>query len=243
MPSAEKVIVFDIWGDYAHFRRGYTTTSPLTYPFPTRTVLSGTLAAILGLPRDSYYDLFRKENSAFALQILNPIKKIRFTQNLIDTKTGFYLWDNRGQRTQIPFEYLKDPKFRIYTWVKKKFDELVVLLEKHKSFYTPYLGISECIANFDYVGIFDAESKGADDDIVEIYSTIKKDNDIAIMPEPGKKYGRIKIPGFMGNNRVVQEFLEIIYEEDGKTIKISKGRYYKVKGLKENGKEVNVVFF
>ena len=50
------LIVFDIWGDYAYFRRGYTTTSTLTYPFPSRTTIAGFIAGILGYPRNSYYD-------------------------------------------------------------------------------------------------------------------------------------------------------------------------------------------
>jgi CRISPR-associated protein Cas5h len=59
MADVDKVLVFDIWSDYAHFRRGYTTTSPLTYPFPTRTALTGIVAAILGLEIDQGY---RKPN-------------------------------------------------------------------------------------------------------------------------------------------------------------------------------------
>lgn len=131
MLEIDKVLIFDLWGDYAHFRRGYTTTSPLTYPFPSRTTLAGILAAILGFQRDSYYEYFGKHNSAFALQILKPIKKIRINLNLIDTKTGFYLWDNKGQRTQIPFEFLKDAKYRVHVWIKDKeiFNDLKISLE------------------------------------------------------------------------------------------------------------------
>ena len=42
----DRVLVFDIWGDFAHFRRFETTTSPLTYPFPTGSAIAGYLAAI-----------------------------------------------------------------------------------------------------------------------------------------------------------------------------------------------------
>jgi len=163
MLEIDRVLVFDVWSDYAHFRRGYTTTSPLTYPFPSRTTLAGLVSAILGLPRDSYYELFGKDNSAFALQILNPIRKIKITQNLIDTKTGFYLWDNKGQRTQIPFEFVKKPRYRLYVWLEdpNKFDDLIKLIKKHKSVYTPYLGISECIANFEIFkkGVFEVHTQ------------------------------------------------------------------------------------
>ena len=242
MAEIDRVLVFDVWGDYAHFRRGYTTTSPLTYPFPSRTTLAGLISAILGLPRDSYYKLFGKDNSAFALQILNPIRKIKITQNLIDTKTGFYLWDNKGQRTQIPFEFIKKPKYRVYAWLSdQKFDDLIKLIKGHNSVYTPYLGISECIANFEIFGegVFEVEKKRVDGgEGVEIYSIIEKGKAKVRGGERGKKYGIVKVPGFMNQDRSVSKYMEFYYEEDGKPLKITEGEYYTLKG-----EDVNVVFF
>lgn len=237
MPN--KVALFEIWGDYAFFRRGYTTTSPLTYPFPTRTVLSGIIAAILGIERDCYYEIFEETNSAFALQIINSVKKIRIKQNLIDTKTGFYLWDNDGQRTQIPFEYIKEPRYRIYASLEgRQFDSLNDLLNEHKSIYTPYLGISECVANFEYAGTFEVSEQKADGNIIEISSVIPWSDSIEIKPEEGKKYGKVTMPRFMNENRVVRKYLSYIYESEGKTIKITRGRFWQVKGA-----DVNVIFF
>jgi len=242
MLEIDRVLVFDVWSDYAHFRRGYTTTSPLTYPFPSRTTLAGLVSAILGLPRDSYYELFGKDNSAFALQILNPIRKIKITQNLIDTKTGFYLWDNKGQRTQIPFEFVKKPRYRLYVWLEdpNKFDDLIKLIKKHKSVYTPYLGISECIANFEIFkkGVFEVKKKRVNGGEVEIHSIIRKEVLKKIKLEEGKKYGVVKVPGFMNEDRSVSEYIVFYYEEDGKPLKITEGEYYTLKG--EN---INVIFF
>ncbi len=237
MPN--KVALFEIWGNYAFFRRGYTTTSPLTYPFPTRTVLSGIIAAMLGIERDRYYEIFEETNSAFALQIINSVKKIRIKQNLIDTKTGFYLWDNDGQRTQIPFEYIKEPRYRIYASLEgRQFDSLNDLLNEHKSIYTPYLGISECVANFEYAGTFEVSEQKADGNIIEISSVIPWSDSIEIKPEEGKKYGKVTMPRFMNENRVVRKYLSYIYESEGKTIKITRGRFWQVKGA-----DVNVIFF
>ena len=242
MAEIDRVLVFDVWGDYAHFRRGYTTTSPLTYPFPGRTTLAGLISAILGLPRDSYYKLFGKDNSAFALQILNPIRKIKITQNLIDTKTGFYLWDNKGQRTQIPFEFIKKPKYRLYVWLEEeKFEDLINLIRGHNSVYTPYLGISECIANFEIFGegVFEVEKKRVDGgEGVEIYSIIKKGEAKVRGGERGKKYGIVKVPGFMNQDRSVSKYMEFYYEEDGKPLTITEGEYYTLKGG-----DVSVIFF
>jgi len=241
----EEVLVFDVWSDYAHFRRGYTTTSPLTYPFPSRTTLAGLLAAILGLPRDGYYELFGKDNSAFALQILEPIKKIKITLNLIDTRHGLTHWEiqkkNQMPRTQIPFEFIKNPRYRLYVWLKdlEKFEELKNLVKEHKSVYTPYLGISECLANFEIVkdGIFEVErSSVSGTSEVEIHSIIKKGSVKVKGGERGKKYGVVKVPGFMNEDRAVMEYLEFYYEEDGKPLKITEGVYYRLE-------DVNIIFF
>ncbi len=234
--------VFDIWSDYGHFRRGITTTSPLTYPIPTRTAIAGMVSAILGLKRDSYYDLFQEENSAIAVQILNSIKKITFNQNLIDTKTGFFLWDNEGQRTQIPYEFLKNPKYRIFVWLEddKLMDQLCKMITARKTVYTLYMGISEHIANFKpYKGGCLIAEKKVVSDKVQIHSVIPKGTSQVIIDVNDREsiYGSVKIPGFINSKRVVKKYIEIYYEEHGKPLTITQGTYYCVGG------EINIIPF
>lgn len=225
------VVVFDVWGDYAYFRRGYTTTSTISYPFPSRTTIAGFLAGILGYPRDSYYDLFNEENSSVGLKIINPIKKTRLNLNYINTKLSMHLFEinSSGKRTQVPAEFLKDVKYRFYISVDD--DEIMTKLyefiKEHKSVYTPYLGITECICNFELVGegIFSVEELNGEN--VEIDSVVlKKDTNILI--EPNKKYGVVKSPGFMNNDRSVRSFIEYYYEDNGKPIKVDSCNYYTI---------------
>jgi len=234
----EKAIVFDIWANHAYFRKGFTATSTLSYPFPSRTTIAGLVAGILGLERDSYYDLFSKDSSKISLRILNPIKKFRINLNYINTKEGFLLSDiKKGKRTQVQAEFLKDVKYRIYLSLKDAeiMNQLFDLISNHKSVYTPALGISECLANFSLVGddFFNiAELEGIDS--AEINSVVPENSEIII--ESGKKYGIIKSPGFMNNERVVTDYLEYYYEENGKTIKIANSNYSKIG-------DDNVIFF
>lgn len=234
----DKVAVFDIWGDYGYFRRGYTTTSTISYPFPSRTTLAGIVSGILGYDRDSYYDIFGPKNSAFALQILNPIKKLRMNLNLIDTKTGFILSDNKGQRTQLPAEFLKDVKYRIYLWLDDDsiMDNLLMFLSDHKSIYTPYLGISECLAN---IGLFKKDFIEPKEITVTenlIVNSIVPAEKAKIRIEPGKKYGAVKSPAFINSERIVEGFQEFYYEENGKDITIVDGQCHSFGDL-------NVIFF
>lgn len=225
------VVVFDVWGDYAYFRRGYTTTSTISYPFPSRTTIAGFISGILGYPRDSYYELFNKENSAIGLKILNPIKKTKLNLNYINTKENMHLFEIKsdGKRTQVPAEFLKDVKYRIYISLKDKelMNELYQLIKDHKSIYTPYLGITECLCNFKLVGneIYSVEKLSGEN--IQIDSVVLK-KDVNIIIEPGKKYGVVKSPGFMNIDRSVESFLEYYYEDNGKSIQVESCNYYKI---------------
>ena len=230
----KKLLTFDIWGDYAYFRRGYTSTSTITFPFPSRTTISGLIAGILGLEKDSYHDIFNEENSKLGLRILNPIKKFNINLNYINTKEGFLLSDIKSNpRVQVQAEFLKDVKYRIYVSLENNdlMEELYSNLSEHKSIFTPYLGISECIADFSlaYEDIFKLQK--LNDDNVDINSIILKNNADLII-ESGKKYGIIKSPGFMNSERIVSKFLEFYYEENGNTIKLKNSDYYQIEGEK-----------
>lgn len=224
----EKVLVFDVWGDYAHFRKIETTTSPLTYSIPTGTSLLGLVSAMVGLERDSYYEIFSSKNTRYAIRIINPIKKVRINLSLIDTKKGLYLWDiKKNPRTLIPFEFLKNSRYRIYFWTEHSgiYKKLKLFLERHQSFYTPYLGISELIANFEYVREFDdIEMRKGN---AELHTVLRKDKANFIVEE-GKRYGLERIPLFMDNNRVVREYADIIFELNGKSLRISETEFYKI---------------
>jgi CRISPR-associated protein Cas5h len=232
----EKVLVFDIWGDFAHFRRIETTTSPLTYPFPTGTNISGLVAAIVGLERDSYYERFSHDNFSFGIRILSPIKKARINLTFINTSYGYYLWDimRKGfvPRTLIPLELVRDPKYRIFLRLEAPLidihEKLRKYLERHETVYTPYLGITELISNFEFVGEFGSKLSKVEAE-EDIHSILKIDN-TGVIPEEGKRYGRETIPLYMDESRRVLEYGEVIYEFNGRSIKINKGSYHDVNG-------------
>ncbi|PAV07477.1 type I-B CRISPR-associated protein Cas5b [Methanosphaera cuniculi] len=225
------IVAFDIWGDYAYFRRGYTTTSTISYPFPSRTTITGIISAILGFPRDSYYELFQSENSKIGLKIINPIKNTRINLNYINTKLSMNLSDieGNGKRTQVLAEFIKDPKYRIYVSLKNEeiMNKLYTLLNEHKSIYTPCLGISECIADFKIVDNKIYNVKLQNEENVNIDSIVPQ-NSGKIQIEKGKRYGVIKSPGFFNNDRSVSQFLEFYYESKGNPIKLESCEYYKI---------------
>ncbi len=236
----DKVLVFDIWSDFAHFRRFETTTSPLTYPFPTGTAIAGLLAAICGLPRDSYYSIFSRDNVEFSVRILNPIKKIVIPISIVKTdESRLYSYGNLkiqyfnlDVKAPTPYEFVKEPKYRIYirfknSALKKLYEKLKRIIENHYAVYTPYLGITEMIANFEFIGNFQAVPIQIKDEIKDLHSIGRIDK-IKLILEEGKRYGRETIPLYMDSDRKVLEYCNVVYEFNGKPIKIRSGTIWKV---------------
>jgi len=240
-----EVLVFEIFGDYGCFRIPYTTTSVVSYPFPPRTVIAGLLGAILGLEKESYDDVFNEEGSKLSLLILNKIKKVKMGLNLLNTKYGItptkISKGGKTLRAQIPFEFLKDPKYRIYVWLKDNslFKKLEELLRAHTPVYTPYLGIASAICDFRFVGKFKAENKKNEN--VEVHTIIPKKYIGSVIIENGKKYQIIKrLPHYIANSREVTKFEDFLYEVDGKTIKLKIADYFEVD---VNGERQNIIFY
>src|SRR5690625_3575514 len=137
-------LVFDIWGDYAHFKKIYVTTSALTYSLPFKTTIYGLVGAIIGLDNE--------ENCQLAIQVINPVKIQRININL-SPKPG-PIKDNRKPTTM---EYLVKPRFRIFFSHKDEeiYNSLKENLEEKRTVYTPVLGLAHCIANFEFLGEYE----------------------------------------------------------------------------------------
>lgn len=244
-----KVLVFDIWGDYAHFRKFYTTTSPLTFSFPPPPTIAGILGAVYGTDKktNEYLDKFGYENCNIAVRIMAPIKKVRMGLNLVNTKDNYWQpvlkitpKSKHEPRTQIRTEFLKNPKFRIYVFHQenKIFEDLIEKIKNHRTTYTVSLGLSELIANFSFVGLFSYTQISNDNSIglhsvIPIHILLEKGLEI----EEGKKYFKERIPFVMKQDRVVEKYEDVIFEPDGKTIKAKVKNYFRL----ENGE--NIVFF
>lgn len=232
-----RVLVFDLYGDFAHFRKYYTTTSPLTFSFPPPPTIAGIMGAIYGASRDKYLSIFDSDNCRIAIRILNPIRKTRMGLNLINTKDNktFQLIRSKYHepRTQIRTEFVINPAYRIYVYHQNNdvFEKLLNLLKSHRAHYTISLGLSELLANFRFIGTYEAEEINYCKS--EITTVVSVDNlsERGIEIEPGKKFFKEKIPLRMSQDRVVEKYVDVVYEAEGnnivgyfkKTHKISNG--------------------
>lgn len=236
-----KVLIFDIWGDFALFKKFYTTSSQLTFSFPSPPTVKGILGAIIGCDKTNYLNVFSNEKCSIAVQILKPVKKIRLGLNQINTKENFWRPTKKGTheaRTQIPTEFLKDPAYRVYVLHKDEniFRVLAENIRKHKTFFTISLGLSELIADFRYVGILEvSERRNEETEISSVIPTSSIINSLTF--KEGDKYFKERIPVDMSPDRVVERYEDVVYESQGHRILLKVQCYWKC----EDGN--SIIFF
>lgn len=239
-------LAFDIYSDWAHFKKFYTTASPLTFHIPPITSLKGIIGAMLGLSNDPesknfYLDILN--GFLFGIQIINPIKTYRMGYNWIETKRAKYMqiMPPEKSRYQTVIETIRNPHYRIYVGVENEnfiFNKLRYMLQQHKCIYTPYMGISEHILDFKYIGLYNAKEETNTNryyipisTVVDIENILDTSEFLKI--EIGKIYQKDRIPVEMNHNRTVTKYSTVLYEINGNNIFIKLGRYWQLEnGLK-----------
>jgi len=244
--NSKELLIFDIRGEYGHFRKYNTTTSPLSYSIPTRTAIVGILGAILGMEReirDGVYpegaepvqEFFSKERSDMAVQIIRPVKKENIGFNLINTKTSFYDLTRAG-RTQIEFELVKDVHYRIYLAMadEQKFEELSEPIRNKRHHFTPYLGLAQFTAQVDFVQRATAREISSNGEFTEIITAV---NMSKLQGEPPVEFQREyfysanNMPIAMNRDREVLEYSEVLIEKNGNPLRVRVSDYFSVDGV------------
>ena len=220
------LVIFDIMGSYAMFRKFYTNSSSLSYPFPPRSSVAGLIAGLMGYERDSYSDEFSIEKCKIAVSVRTPVRSVMQTVNYVMTKAPKE-FDGSAGGTQIPIEWIYPTvgktklHYRIYVthentdWVNR----LSKILEKEEWIYPPYLGLTECIAEVKHVATvanwYFEEPEGAVDIATVIPTT-------ALRGAPALKTGaqiiKERTPLSLSGNRKLEAICDVLYERTGKGI-------------------------
>lgn len=242
--ESHKLLVFNISGEYGHFRKFNTTSSPLTYSIPTRTALAGILGAILGIERETATNVFAEgvtpvneifgpENADFAIQILKPVKKSNIGFNLLDTGKSPSSFFNIQNRTQIEFELLKNPSFRIFFRHSDTaiFRELSERIKSRNHHFTPYLGLSQFTAFIEFIREGNAISMATSDEYTKIHtavnlSKLQRDNPIKFESQH-HFYSTDTLPMVMRRDRVITEYAEILIEKTCQSILVNTPNYWR----------------
>lgn len=226
-----KVLVFDVFGKYALFRRSYTTTSSTSYDFPPRTAICGLMGAVLGIKNDtsdSSKHLRCFDSAHISIRLLKPIRKMNLAVNYVETKSG-----KGAPRTQIILELIKEPAYRIYISEFELFHQLKKYLEDGVCIFTPYLGQAQMLASLNFVGVYEAEEISPP---VEVHSVIKQIHGMKLEPHNGMVIVKERMTMNMDNERRPIAFATYWIEKNAKALKIIQypERIYRIKGLAEN---------
>jgi len=242
MEDVTRLLVFDLKGPVGHFRKFYTNSSSLTYTFPPRTALSGTIAGILGRDRDSYYEEFSTKNCKIAISIRRPIKKIMQTVNYIRTKDSDGFSSFKGvinhfiQRKILtyptPLELVipqntKDELiYRVYFFHldESNMEMLYQKLHENRYVYPPYLGLSEFLAEVHFIAYINGNmiEMISSNKSVDIKTACCVDLIQELEYENGNtdfQYIEEKMPIEFGSGREIRKIGRIIHERSGLPIK------------------------
>lgn len=246
-----RIILFDLLGKMAHFRKFYTNSSSLSYYFPPRTAITGLIAGLLGYERDTYYEIFSPEDTKIAVSINSPLRKTLQMINFIWAESTKDLNLSKGQHTQVPFEIIFPQNmtdnicYRIFFHHKneKIMENLEEKLINYDFCFPPYLGITEFVGKVEFIGEGVVEINKKDrvslDSVVSVDYVKKNSATLELYPEA--QYVKEKMPFSFNKDRLLnkspKEFIAEI--KNGKILLRGSLEYYNIKVGNSN---YNIIF-
>lgn len=158
MTNGIPVCIFTVRGQFAHWRKWFTTTSALTYSFPPRTSVIGMVGAILGIPREKVAEVFKTNDTRIAVCPLRPIVKERLPEKWRQTPPrivkGRFDPAKMDESFQENLEVIRRPHYRIVFWHRDEdlMKGLRGRLRQKRWVYPPCLGIMGFLADVEWEG-------------------------------------------------------------------------------------------
>lgn len=214
--STGAFLVFDIKGDWGHFKQPHTTMSMKTFGVPTGTAVIGIISAILGLDKSSYWCSFPAGSYDLAIGLRAPVKCSTIPFKTLKTESSKHFY-NIDSHKLSNMEFIKDCCFRI--WFRSTNTELMTSLESllstHQSVYSLSLGLAWCLADYEYVGrieLLDNQYLSTDSDLTEIHSIIPH-QEIQALSFDGRHISKCTLPiAMQDNSRVLAKIEPCIFD-------------------------------
>lgn len=198
--------------DWGHFKQVGRTATKQTYRIVPRTTVAGLLAAIVGAPRDSYYDVFTDDGAAIAITPLGELRTINVPTIAVGTdpdqsvskmagnrqSKALTYQDTRQDRQIHVYETLVDPEYRIDVALEDEsfYDDLRRMLERGESHYPPSMGLSEYLADVELLDANAQPVREASSGPVDVDSAAPASIADTI-PQPGVQYSTERSPAVM----------------------------------------------
>lgn len=165
--TTSKILRFVLAGRFAHFAQASSQRTVFSYPLPPRTVLLGLAGAVLGLPKDTAPVVL--EPAHIAVGGLVPPShwhKVTLRNTAPDVlpltvnRSSFKptTTEKKQEHKLVLQEWLMDPRYTIWMTLPDPYqDELAQRLMSRSWHFTPYLGITEMLADIQDATILSLE--------------------------------------------------------------------------------------
>jgi CRISPR-associated protein Cas5h len=210
-----KLLVFDLRGDLAHFRRPDTTATHASYPFITRTALRGLLGSILGLEHWA-------DEAWTGVQLLHPV--VTRTQKL-SLLSKYYLGSGGSKPTDplnrpTSLELVIRPHYRIF-YYGERFDELHAAISQGLAVYHTYLGSAFAPTKPRFVDLLEAE-EATPEQSIDCLTIVPSHVVTHIEIQPGHQYVRAGgVPYHSLGERHFEGTMNFIYERSGQPMRFT----------------------
>ena len=252
-----RVLTFDLVGKMAHFRKYYANNTAMSFSVPPRTTLMGVLAAILGLPRDSYYAALSGQQLRLGVGVRSPLKKSFHRLNFLKVEASRDLDGSKG-RIQLPFEVVTGydlardfVRYRVYVAPTAEgtdiFNQLVARLTTgHGPHFSLSLGTANFLAALEHVRLH-AQAREASSTAVEEFHSAVPTARVARLPSTLTGGGAVSLEeellpaDFAGAPaRELTALHRVLFSTDGQPLRVQvSGEYVE---LHEHGELLRVLF-
>jgi len=226
-------ILFNISGNWGHFKKVDTNNNPLTHDFITKTAIIGLIGAITGIERKKMKDFFPQlsEDILYSVALNNHVKKESWGFTLRSVKVNV-------EKSPWQFEFLKSPNFDVILALKdirskSIFDQFKEYVEKDMAYYNPTLGLANCPANITFIsnGTVSEAYRGS----FKTRGLISKNHQIDINENFDFRIGFERVPTFQDNDfwNDPEKYVDIAYCSGGSYFDIRDGKYYNFSTEKE----------
>ena len=252
-----QVLTFDLVGKMAHFRKYYANNTAMSFSVPPRTTLMGVLAAILGLPRDSYYEALAGSRLRLGVGVRSPLKKSFHRLNFLKVEASRDMDGSKGH-IQLPFEIVTGydltrdlVRYQVYVSPsaegREVFDQLVAQLTMGNG---PHFALSLGTANFsaflENVRLHEQARPGSSAAVEEFHSAVPTER-IAKLPSTLTGGAAVSLEeellpaDFVGDQqRELAAMNRVLFSTDGQPLRVQvSGDYVE---LHEHGEVQRLLF-
>lgn len=233
------LISFQLSGRFAHFLRAEAGASALSYPIPPRTVVLGLIGAVLGLQKDSPQVVLEPFQVALAGRVPNGFwHKAKLRKDPPESLPQVIKRSQTAEKTTKPEratliaqEWLFNPSYTIWVSMPEPYhEEFERRVRKRQWYYQPSLGLSEMMADLQYLGSEMAEPLPSG--CYEISSVIRQGRGEIQVPKVLEKnlaLHLLRMPRSVTPERVFRHEGYIL-EKNGSPIPVQTSEGYEVAG-------------